>query len=577
MSDQTFHPPTSPATRGAGLIPSFVIIAAMTLLAFLPSINNGFTNWDDNKYVTENPDLAVHGSHGLIKIATSNYVGNFHPLTMLAYMAEYRLFHLNPAGYHGVNLLLHLFNALLVCACIGGLSGSSAAALAGGLLFAIHPLRVESVAWVAELKDVLCGLFYFLSILLYLRYSASGKRATYGACFVAFVMALLAKPMAVSLPIALLLIDYLKCRPCARRCVGEKIPFIALAALFCVVTFGAQSDIGALNERAMLPRLFRLCIPFYAMIFYPIKTVAPLHLSVLYIFPDTPGLPLTLMIELLLSPVIVFTAGMLLWRYRGSDRTVVFGAAFFLATILPVLQIVSPGLAVVADRYSYIPSLGLCLLFGQGIAALEQRTAEDRLQRFIPVILTAALAAGLSVVTFNRCMVWRDGVTLWSDCLATAKNPVAFHNRGCAYVIEGKPDSAIADYTAAIALSPSYASAWYNRGSVFLSQNDFARAAADLTEAIRLSQKYADACNNRGIAFLEEKRYGEAIADFRRVIELKPDFASAYYNRGLTLLRMGKFIDAATDFSRTIDLNPGFIKAYQGRAECMKALARKPQ
>jgi tetratricopeptide (TPR) repeat protein len=559
----------------------------MTLLSFLPSINNGFTNWDDNKYVTENPDLLALNSHGLIKIATSNYVGNYHPLTMLAYMVEYRIFHLDPAGYHWINLLLHLLNALLVCACLGGLSRNSAAALAGGLFFAVHPLRVESVAWIAELKDVLCGLFYFLSILLYLHYSASRKRTTYSACLFSFVMALLAKPMAVSLPIALLLIDYVKYRPFNRQCFREKIPFVALAALLCVVTIGAQNGVGALNHRALLPWLFRLCIPFYAMLFYPIKTIAPFHLSALYFFPDT--FDRLVMTKLLLSPAVVLATGILLWRYCRIDRTIVFGVAFFLATLLPVLQLVSAGLAVVADRYSYIPSLGLCFLFGQGIAALEKRTAQDRLKRFIPVALTAALALCLAVITFNRCMVWRDGVTLWSDCLATSKNPIVFHNRGCAYASEGKLDLALADYKTSIALaladyktsialSPLFTSTWYDRGSVFLFQGDHARAIADLTEAILLNPKYADAYNNRGIAFLEEKRYGEAIADFDRVIELRPGFANAYNNRGVTLLRMGKFVEAAADFNRAIDLNPGYVEAYQGRAECARAMTmtKKP-
>ena len=573
MPDSTLHSPETPAVRGSGLIPSFVIIAAMTILSFLPSLNNGFTNWDDNKYVTENPDLSVSGGRGWIKIAASTYVGNYHPLTMLAYMAEYRLFHLNATGYHCVNLLLHLLNALLVCACLRGLSGSSAAALAGGLLFAVHPLRVESVAWIAELKDVLCGFFYFLSILLYLRYHTSQKRAAYGACFLAFVGALLAKPMAVTMPVTLLLIDYVKFRPYTRQCLREKIPFVAIAALFCVVTMVAQNGGGALNVHASLPRPLRLCIPFYAMLFYPIKTIAPLHLSALYYFPDAPGF--LLRAELLLSPAIALGAGMLLWRYGRNARPIMFGAAFFLVTLLPVLQVVSAGLAVVADRYSYIPSLGLCFLFGQAIAALERRTRGDRLKRLIPVALTAALTVCLAVITFSRCMVWRDGVTLWSDCLTTSKNPIAYHNRGCAYASAGKPGLALADYTAAITLSPSYVSAWYDRGSVFLFQGDPARAVADLTEAIRLNPNGSDACNNRGIAFLEEKRYDDAIADFNRAVELKPGFADAYDNRGLAFMEEKRYDAALADFSRALSLKPGFVKAYQGRAECMKEMAGK--
>jgi tetratricopeptide (TPR) repeat protein len=544
----------------------------MTFLSFLPSLNNGFTNWDDNRYVTENPDLCRTDGKGLVKIVTATYAGNYHPLTMLVYLAEYRTFRLNPEGYHWVSLLLHLMNALLVCACLRALSGSSAAALVGGLLFAVHPLRVESVAWIAEQKDVLCGLFYFLSILLYLRYSASRRSMPLYLCFLTFAAALLAKPMAVSLPLTLFAIDYLQFRRFTPKCLAEKAPFVTVAALFCIVALHAQSSGGALNDHAALPHL-RICIPFYASLFYPLKTIFPIHLSALYFFPDR--LPLLLRVQLLLAPPVLVGILLFLWRFRTIDRTVTFGAALYLITLLPVLQIVSAGSAVVADRYSYIPSLGLCFLFGLAIARLKKRTASTPVKRLIPASLTAIIAISLAAATFNRCGVWKDGVTLWTDCLAKSANPVAFHNRGCAFAAEGRPDLAIADYTAAIALLPSYASAWYDRGSVYLLQGIPDKAIADLTEAARLNPRRADARNNRGVAYLEEKRYDEACADFNGAIDLKPGFADAYSNRGIALMEEKRYEEALGDFSRAVTIDPGSVKGYQGREECRKEMMGK--
>jgi tetratricopeptide (TPR) repeat protein len=331
----------------------------------------------------------------------------------------------------------------------------------------------------------------------------------------------------------------------------------------------AQSSGGALNDHAALPHL-RLCIPFYAALFYPIKTMLPLHMSALYFFPDR--LSPILRAELLLSPAAALAAILILWHLRATRRTVVFGAALYLVTLLPVLQIVSAGSAVVADRYSYIPSLGLCFLFGLAIAALKKRTACTPVKRLIPAALTALIAISLAAATFNRCKVWKDGVTLWTDCLANSANPVAFHNRGCAFAAAGRPDLALADYTAAIALLPSYASAWYDRGSVYLLQGNFEKAIADLTEASRLNPRRADARNNRGVACLEEKRYIEALTDFNAAIDLKPGFADAYSNRGIVMMQEKRYEEALGDFKKAVEIDPGLVKGYQGIEECRREM-----
>ena len=232
-----------------------LLIIGVTFIAFLPSLNNGFTNWDDEAYVVDNPDIKAFGLHHLKKVFSSIYVSNYQPLTMLTYMAEYRSFQLNPMVYHCTNVLLHIINCLLVFAFIYGLSGNYFTGLLVGLLFAVHPLRVESVAWIAERKDVLSSFFYFLSLLFYVRYMKKGGRKFYGFCLLSFLLSLLSKPMAVSQPFVLLLIDYVNDKKLDKKTLLDKIPFFAIAAVFVAITFLTQK-VARVRFR-IIPRIQR--------------------------------------------------------------------------------------------------------------------------------------------------------------------------------------------------------------------------------------------------------------------------------------------------------------------------------
>ena len=260
------------------------IIAGTTLIAFLPSLNNGFTNLDDDKYVADNPDIKGVTLHNLSKIFSSSYVGNYQPFSMLTYMAEYSLFTLNPKPYHATNLLLHIVNGCLVVMLIYGLSGSYLTGLLVGLLFAVHPMRVESVAWIAERKDVLSALFYFVSLLFYLRYINKNKRKFYWLCALSFLFSLLSKPMAVSLPVVLLLIDYLNNRKLNKEAILNKIPFFALSAVFCVITLLTQLA-GSKSQYINFSLFHQVFAPFYGIVFYLLKTAFPVSLCAFYPFP----------------------------------------------------------------------------------------------------------------------------------------------------------------------------------------------------------------------------------------------------------------------------------------------------
>ncbi|MGA2508560.1 MAG: hypothetical protein ABSF80_13915, partial [Chitinispirillaceae bacterium] len=279
------------------------IIAGITFIAFLPSLNNGFTTWDDDIYVVNNPDIKGFTPRHLARIFSSSYVSNYQPLAMLTYMAEYRFFRLNPKVYHSTNLILHIINALLVFALFYGLSGRRITGLLVGLLFAVHPLRVESVAWIAERKDVLSGLFYFLSLIFYVRYIKGKNRKFYWFCLVSLVLSLLSKPMAVSQPFVLLCIDYLFRIKLDKKSIRDKVPFIAVAAIFAAGALLTQKAALPGSGYDVISAIQGICVPFYGIIFYLVKSAFPVHLCAFYPFPA--ALDGHIPLQLLASPFLV--------------------------------------------------------------------------------------------------------------------------------------------------------------------------------------------------------------------------------------------------------------------------------
>jgi hypothetical protein len=344
------------------------IIGVVTFLAFLPSINNDFTNWDDDAYVTDNPDIKGFTAGNIAKVFSSTYVSNYQPVTMLTYMIEHSFFKLNPSVYHTTNMILHIINAFLIFVLFRAISRHHVTALLVGLLFAIHPMRVESVAWIAERKDVLYAFFFLLSLLFYVKYMNKNKRGFYWLCAISLLLSLLSKPMAVSQPFVLLLIDYISKRKLNKEAVLSKIPFFAIIALFAVLTFSTQRSTGAISEFPQISLIQRICVPFYGTIFYPVKSLLPVNLCAFYPYPAVHDGSESIL--LFFSPFLIICLAMLIYYFRDRSRTVIFGSLFYLITLLPVLQIIPVGGAMVAERNSYIPMLGMYFIFGAWIRYL---------------------------------------------------------------------------------------------------------------------------------------------------------------------------------------------------------------
>lgn len=536
-----------------------VIIIAVTLFSFAPALHNGFTNWDDDRLVLTNPDIHGCTIPHVVRIFSSFYLNHYEPLTMLSFMTEYTLFGPDPLPYHLTNLLLHILNALLVFMLIKTLSGSRRIGLCTALLFALHPLRVESVAWIAERKGLLCACFYYLSLLLYVRYYRTKRFHWYFGSLLTLTAALLSKSMAISQPFVLLLLDLFAGRIIHRKVLLEKTPFFLLAAAGGILAMIGAHHVTTLQ---ILPFHERLVASLLALVFYGYKTIVPVNLCALY---SSGGMLNGMSGQTVATGTITIVAVIVLFICSRIDtRKKIFGAAFFLVTMVPVLQVVSSGgWTNITNRYTYIPQVGLLYLFSE-IAVLAYRRSGMPLKRMLFTGIAALLLCCV-VLTSRRCLIWRNSMTLWNDTIGKCPGAVAHCNRGVAWKSAGEFKKAMRDLDRAIALDSSYAFSYENRGELFLEQGNLERAFADFTRAISLEPNYASAYGNRGSTYLYRGNVAGALADFQREIEITPRNAQAYYNRGLAYSLNNDFQRAIADYSYAIALDATYSRAYYNR------------
>lgn len=587
--------------RKREIIISCSLLVLITALAFLPALKNGFTYWDDDKLVTKNRTIQ-HLSWQTIKhIFTSFYLNTYIPLTVLSFAIEYHFFKLNPLVYHTTNVILHLCNTLIVFWLIYRLSKNSALALVTALLFGVHPLRVESVAWVTERKDVLYALFYLSALIGYIYYQQlTSPRFLYLSLFL-FLFSLLSKGVAITLPLALLLCDYYIQRPLNPRIILEKIPFFVLSLVFLIIGLFAQYPPGTTPEEKSYPLWHNIQIASHGILFYLGKTIFPVALSAIYPHPEKIGgmLPWQFRIAPFLL-LIVISAIIYFSRYT---RIVTFGGLFFFLLILPVSEIIPlVGEAIAADRYTYLPSIGLSYLAGEGFCWLFQRRFKQRpALKYSLLGIMIAIVTLFAVLTHQRCKVWKNHKTLMTDVIFKyPRAPVAYNNRGSGYLYSGEYDKAIADFSRAIQLRQHYADAYNNRGTAYFLRSNYEKALADFTQALKYNPNhkkayynlgtlflnrgeidkaiemfnialqfdpgYGEAYNNRGTAFMRKQETAKAIADYSSAIKLNPNWAEVYYNRGVAFAQQRDYTQALDDFSRALRLNPTDVNLYSKRA-----------
>jgi tetratricopeptide (TPR) repeat protein len=589
------------------------LLALTTVLVYLPALRNGFVNFDDPPYVLNNSHVheGISGP-GLHWAFTTTACANWHPLTWLSLQLDAQLFGLRPWGFHLTNVLLHAVNAVLLFWVLQQLTGHVWRAATVAALFALHPLHVESVAWVAERKDVLSTLFFLVALSAYAGYVKRPSVPRYVLVILAFGLGLLAKPMLVTLPCLLLLLDYwplgrlgragaslsssdppvtapaVSPSPPARPLVGlvlEKLPLFGLAAASCVVTVMAQGKGGALSSADLIPFPERVANAVVAYVQYLGKAFWPRDLAVYYPHPgNTLAAGTVLMAALIL---VALTAAALVGGRRWPYLAV--GWLWYLGTLVPVIGLVQVGSQALADRYTYIPLIGVFIMAVWGVADLLGRWLAGRVAL---AALTGVVLGGCALGTWEQLQYWRDSATLWTRALqVTSRNAVAHNNLGAILLDRGKLPEATEHFQAAVRDLPDHAEASYNLGTALFLRGEPAKAVPALTRATQLRPDFGDAHYNLGLALLRLGAPEQAVQAFTRAIDLQPSRAEAYNNRGIAQFRHKKLSEAAASLNRAVDLKPKealFLynlatvlheRGQRVEAEAMyrKALALSPQ
>ncbi len=529
------------------------------VVLYWPVVGFGFIDLDDGLYVTENRHVQAGLSSASMRWAFSNGEALlWHPLTWLSHMLDCQLYGLAPGGHHFTSLLLHATNTLLVFVVLMRMTKAPWPSVIAAGLFGLHPLRVESVAWVAERKDVLSGLFFLLILWAYAEHTRSPTPRRFAFVAILFAAGLMAKPMLVTLPLLLLLLDYWPLcrfktvRP--QRLLAEKLPLLGMVAVASWVALLVGR--GALSSVEALPPASRLANAIVAYASYLAKTFWPSGLAVFYPMP-TSGRPVAAVVggALLLGGITTLAV---VARRRRPYLPV--GWFWFVVMLLPVSGLVQAGDQAMADRFTYLPSIGLFITVAWGCADLSRRWR-------VPVFVTApgaiVVLGALAATARAQLAYWKDDSTLFAHALnVTSLNWVAHNSLGYALFQQGKVEEAIVHFQASLQIKPNFPDALNNLGDALLRQGKTDDAAAYFAAALRAKPEDALAAYNLGTALSLQGRIDEASDFFRAALRLRPDYAGAHYNLGAALALQGKSEEAMAHFEQTIECDPGYAKAH---------------
>ena len=547
-------------------------IALVTFLFYATILGNKLTNWDDLGYIISNSLIRDNSAEGIKRIfSTDNPVmGNYHPLTIMLYAFEYGYKGLDPFIYHFDSLILHVLVTISVYFFVRGLTHRTIAAAITALLFGLHPMHVESVAWAAGRKDVLYGLFFILSCTTYVNYlraEGSKKMIWYLSGIVLFAISLLAKSVAVSLPITLFLIDFYEKRKWSLKILIDKIPHLALALLFGILSIQAQDKIGALASLDVkFNPLERFALGAYALCTYLWKAVLPLGLSNFYPYPlkENGALPGSYYVY----PVILIALVAALWRFGRKNNAVIFGVGFFMINIFLLLQFIPVGGAIISDRYGYVPYLGLFFMAGWFVSGFfEGSEKSSRAKLALGVSLAYCLALG--VMTNERSKDWHDSISLWTDDREKhPEAPVAYFYLGQEYdtqydaATEPKEkqtdlDSAYYYFVKAIEHKPDYLNAIICLAELQRNMGQIDLAKANYDKALKINNKSDGVYLGLGIVYTIKKQYDSAAYCFKTTIQLKPNFPEAHSNYANFLDIIGQTDSSLKEYATSIKMNAG--------------------
>lgn len=552
---QSSSPQISTFWKNKAVVLPILGILAFTFGLFSPTLNYDFVNWDDPLNILENPNLQTFDWASLKGIFTSTVIGNYNPLTIFSFAIEKAIFGLNPTVFHFNNLLLHLICIFLVYRIALSLKLTTTAAVIVTLLFAIHPMRVESVTWITERKDVLFGAFYLGAIFQYIRYSTSQPKQPkiYWSILLLFILSLLSKIQAVALPLSFLAIDYWFKRPIKWNLVIEKIPYFALSLLIGVIGVVLLKQEGSLEEEAAFSFIDRLFIGGYSYFIYLVKFIFPYDMSPLYPYPSS--ISTAFYVGTIISLLLV---GGVFYAFKKGYRVFVFSFAFFTFNVFFVLQMLGAGQGFLADRFTYIPYLGLFIGIGYGFQKL---TANNKsLTKLLPFGIGAYLLL-FSYLTWQQNKVWRNGETLWTKAIQYNKKSVTgWANRADYYQDSKQYNKAIADYEQAIAVAPDKNTIYNSMGKTYFDMGQVQKAIEKYNIGINLPKPFGELLINRGVAYGVQKQFDLALADINKGLSLDEDNANGLLSRGLIYYSQNQLTKAIPDLKK-------YLTNHEGTAE----------
>ena len=607
-------------------------VLAVTFLCFFPVFHNDFLNFDDPQYVTENPAVQQLNAANFKSYFTQQFVGNYQPIVILCYAIQYKIFHGQAWGFHFFSLIMHLLNTALVFFLAKRLLRNYMGAMITAMLFGIHPLHVESVAWVASQKDVLYTFFFLASSIFYLRYRSGPRESrmlNYLLAMGLFALSLLSKAQAVVLPVVFILFDMLRQwqeqraaspgeehEPKLRwtKLIPEKIPFFLLSVIFGALAVKMQANAGAMQDFGYFKVYERVLFACYGFMMYWWQTLVPLKLGIFYPYPETDNKINSQLVYL--APVLILLLAGTVFYFRKKFPVLLFGFLFFCVTIALVIQLIPVGDAIHADRYTYISLLGLFLFAGYLFGEYFPK------HKSALTVAAALYFAVIGFLTIQRVQVFHDSATVYADSLKDHPAAIIYSNLGAEYYKEagnitdpglrkekftealdllihsrelkpnfphiwfncglahaqvGNADEAIKDYSHAVVNDPKDFNAYFQRAGLYAAKGKTDSAIADYTMVIQLNPGVLDAWSNRAVLYQRAGKLNESLSDFNHCIQVKPDFTDAYVNRAITFGMAGNSAAALSDFNAALKLDPHSGNAYFNRSLTYKMMGRYPE
>ena len=556
-----------------------ISVIAIILASYWQVQNYGFISYDDQLYIVDN--YRIHSGFtfkSVVDALTNVHTGHWHPLTIMSHMLDWNLFGDNAGGHHWTSVIIHILNAVLLFLFFQYLTGAIWKSAFIAALFAIHPINVESVAWIAERKNVLSTFFWILTMFLYVWYVRSPSWKRYLPMFLCFALGLMAKPMLVTLPFVLLLLDYW---PLNRTIINqqnknqaeipepislkkykitsliwEKVPLLFLTAISICLTFYAAKSVGTIASLNILPLNKRISNAIVSYALYLKKLFWPIDLAVFY--PLYSEIPIW---QIAIAVLLLGGISILVFLYSRQHPYLLVGWFWYLGTLVPVIGIVQVGNQSIADRYAYVPFIGLFIIIAWGG---YQVSSKIRYAKVLTALVATFIVMMFAAATYSQVKVWKNSVTLFEDALkSNPDNYLAYNVLGLEAVNRGEHELALSYYYMALKINPRFDPAYNNTGNLLIKMGRPYDAIRNYEKALKINKMSVEAHYNLGVALLQENYLEGAIAHFREAVELRRDYVEAHNNWGVALMKMGNIQKAVAHFKEALRLNPRHPEALK--------------